>query len=369
MERKPVFFSSIRPMNNQEKYAVLGLMSGSSLDGLDMALCEFQREVDGGWSGQILKTETRPFPIHFLEKLKSLPQGTALELAEADFAFSVFSSGCVLDFLVEAPIKPLLISSHGHTVFHQPHHGFTTQIGNGGILAAQSGLPVVCDFRSTDVGLGGQGAPLVPGAEQFLFSDFDSCLNMGGIANISFPKNSQMAGFDISPCNQLLNHAAAWLGLEYDYNGDLAALGKPIPELIQRLEAIPFYSQRPPKSLGNEDVRSVWLPLIGIYRDQPESVMHSLCLHVAKQIAASVSGENGKLLVTGGGAFHEFLRKTIQDHLPEGWELILPSSEMVGFKEAYCFAFLGLKRWLGEVNCFARHTGARQDSSLGAVYL
>lgn len=355
-------------MNQAERYLSLGLMSGSSLDGLDMALCEFQRSAIQQWDGRILKSETRVFTQALLEKLTALPSGTALDLAETDFAFSEFSAGCVQDFLVGVSEMPLLISSHGHTVFHQPNRGFTTQIGNGGFLAARTGLPVVCDFRSTDVGFGGQGAPLVPGAEHFLFSDFSACLNLGGIANTSFPNHPQLAGFDISPCNQLLNFAAGWLNLEYDKNGEKAASGKPIPELIQWLDAIPFYFKKPPKSLGNEDVRQLWIPLLEPFKDKPEDVLSSLCKHLAGQIGASFSENSGKILVTGGGAFNATLLKSIEEKLGSKWQLELPSSEMIGFKEAYCFAFLGLKRWLGEVNCFARHTGASQDSVLGGIY-
>lgn len=343
-------------------------MSGSSLDGLDLALSEFWLDSEGRWMGKIHKSETRPFPGALFNQLKSLPFGSAADLAQADFAFSAFSAGCVADFLSGVEKMPLFIASHGHTVFHQPQRGFTCQIGNGGILAAKSGLPVVCDFRSTDVGLGGQGAPLVPGAEHFLFAGYSACLNLGGIANLSFPNQPARAGFDVAPCNQLLNHAAAWRGLDYDRDGNLAKAGNPIPELMNQLQAIPFYCQHPPKSLGNEDVRHQWIPLLEPFKGEPENVLSSLCKHIAGQIGAALSENSGKILVTGGGAFHHTLLKSIEENLDSGLQIELPSSEMIGFKEAYCFAFLGLKRWLGEVNCFARHTGASRDGILGCIY-
>lgn len=358
-------------MKDREKYTVVGLMSGSSLDGLDVAICEFWSSPSGDCEGQVLEGKTFPFPSELAMKLAVLPQSDALTLAETDFSFSAFSAQCVHNFLKGFEVKPLLIASHGHTVFHQPHQGFTTQIGNGGILAAKTGFPVVCDFRTTDVGLGGQGAPLVPGAEFFLFSKYQACLNLGGIANISFPQHPTLSGFDTGPCNQLLNLAAGWLGLPFDEDGKKARAGKPIPELLEILNQHSYYHKSPPKSLGNEEVRQQWWPILLPFQSEPENVLHTLCLHISTQIAQTITGvgQGGELLVTGGGAFHSFLIDCLKREIPKNWKFHIPSSRMIQFKEAYCFAFLGLKRWLGEINCFSRHTGAKKDSCLGAIYL
>lgn len=346
-------------------------MSGSSLDGLDLAICDFWVTDSGLWEGQIVQGKTVPIPQSLEIKLRNLPNGTALELAEVDARFAEFSADCVNQMLKESHVQPQAIASHGHTIFHQPASGFTTQIGNGGILAAKTGLPVVCDFRSSDVGLGGQGAPLVPGAEQFLFGNYEACLNLGGIANISFPKSESGQGFDISPCNQLLNLAAGWLGLTFDPQGENAGQGTLIPELMDALNRIPFYKINPPKSLGNEDVAQVWKPLLEQFSNRPKDVLNTLSQHIAIQMAQSIqaSGSGGTILVTGGGGYNSFLLECLKLNLSNGWQIQLPSDQMMQFKEAYCFAFLGLKRWRGEINCFARITGASKDSIIGAIYL
>jgi anhydro-N-acetylmuramic acid kinase len=351
-------------------YLMIGLMSGSSLDGLDAALCSFETDGTGHWSGHIMATHSSSFSSALEQSLRNARTSSALELMETDAAFVRFSAEAVQSLNNQTGIQPLAIASHGHTVFHHPTAGYTTQIGNGGLLSGLTGLPVVSDFRTLDVGLGGQGAPLVPGAEKFLFASYDACLNLGGICNISFPKQSPFLGFDIAPCNQLLNLAASWIGLDYDPEGQNAAQGQLIPELMDELEALPYYGQPYPKSLGNEDVARTWIPVCEKWRHRPQDVMHTVCIHAARQIARSVTPlvKNGKMLVTGGGAFHDFLIRMIREELGDEWAVEIPARELISFKEAYCFAFLGLKRILNEPNCFAEVTGAKTDSVCGALY-
>lgn len=345
-------------------------MSGSSLDGLDVAWCSFSKDHHQHWSGEILYSETFSFPQNLGHSLRNLRKATALELAETDAAFASFSGQCAGTLIQKVGRSPIAVASHGHTIFHQPNRGFTTQIGNGGLLASVSGLPVVSDFRTTDVGAGGQGAPLVPGAERFLFSQYDACLNLGGIANISFPKSSPFIGFDVCPCNQLLNLVAERLGKPYDANGDFAATGIEIPSLTEKLNLVPYYQRTAPKSLGNEDVARQWLPLLAP-EFKAEDTLYTLCLHVARQIglAANATYPSGKMLVTGGGAFNRFLVNVLRKELGPLWTVVVPDARLVSYKEAICFAFLGMKRWLGEVNCFAEITGARKDTCCGAIYL
>jgi anhydro-N-acetylmuramic acid kinase len=261
--------------------------------------------------------------------------------------------------------KPLAVASHGHTVFHHPAAGYTLQIGNGGLLHGLCGIPVISDFRTVDVGLGGQGAPLVPGAEAELFSEYTACLNLGGICNVSFPKNN--SGFDIGPCNQLLNYASRLKGREYDENGCMAAEGMLIPELYQKLNSIPFYHQPVPKSLSNEIVAETWVPMLAPYENQPENILHTLCLHIASCIAA-VLPEEGKMLVSGGGVFNQFLMDATRKACGENWQLIPADQKLAASKEALCFAWLGLKRLLEEINVPASVTGAKADSVSGALY-
>ncbi len=355
--------------NTQGSFQILGLMSGSSLDGLDLAHCHFEKSEDG-WKGKILKARTFPFLAELENRLRKIRESSFEEAAETEAAFVQFCAESTGHFINKFKIEPIAISSHGHTAFHQPAGRYTLQIGNGGLLSGMLNRTVVSDFRTLDVGNGGQGAPLVPGAERYLFSDFDVCLNLGGIANISFPASNDLPAFDIVPCNQLLNLAASWSGLPYDKDGFLADKGRPIPELLMDLDQIAHYGKTPPKSLGNEDVSNIWIPLMMPYKDRPEDVSHTLCLHIASRIAREIKAgkAGGKLLVTGGGAFHLFFMACLRREMGSNWRVKLPSAEMIGHKEAYCFAFLGLLRLLEEKNVFRAFTGAKQDLVSGAVY-
>ena len=358
------FLPTFAPM--PQSFEILGLMSGSSLDGLDLACCRFERNRPGEpFRWEITATDCFPFPEILQKKLERCREMTALELIETEQHFVSFSAACIREMLEKTGRNPLAVASHGHTVFHHPAAGYTLQIGNGGLLHGLCGIPVISDFRTVDVGLGGQGAPLVPGAEAELFSDYDACLNLGGICNVSFPKNH--IGFDIGPCNQLLNYASRLRGKEYDENGRMAAAGKLIPELQQQLSAIPFYSLPVPKSLSNEKVAETWIPLLEPYAGQPENILHTLCLHIASCVA-DVLPAQGKMLVSGGGVFNEFLFNAIRNACGENWQLTPADNKLAGSKEALCFAWLGLKRLLEEINVPASVTGAKADSVSGALY-
>lgn len=349
-----------------QSFEIIGLMSGSSLDGLDIACCRFERSEAGEpFRWELLETDCFPFPETLLKKLERCREMTALELTETEQHFVTFTATCIREILKKTGRSPLAVASHGHTVFHHPAAGYTLQIGNGGLLHGLCGLPVISDFRTVDVGLEGQGAPLVPGAEAELFSEYTACLNLGGICNVSFPGKNR--GFDIGPCNQLLNYASRLAGLEYDENGRMAAEGKLIPELLQKLNAIPFYRLPVPKSLSNEKVAEIWIPLLELYRNQPENILHTVCLHIASCVATVLPAE-GKMLVSGGGVFNKFLLGAIQKTCGEQWQIIPANKKLAGSKEALCFAWLGLKRLLEEINVPAAVTGAKADSVSGALY-
>ena len=351
----------------QGEYTVAGVMSGSSLDGVDLALCRFLKT--GGWSFSILRTEVIPYSAEWKQKLLSAPSMTGLELVRTHAEYGHYLGKLVKAFLLQGNERADFISSHGHTIFHQPAKGFTLQIGDGAAIAAETSLPVVCDFRTTDVALGGQGAPLVPAGDRLLFGEYGFCLNIGGIANISSEVQGQRIAYDICPANQLLNGLAARLGFEYDKNGELAQEGNTDEQLLKRLNDFPYYRKDFPKSLGNENVGEYFFPLLEDASCSIQDTLRTCTEHIAQQVADAVNRENTpvkNILVTGGGAFNKFLIELLSEKTHH--QVILPGTEIIKFKEAIVFAFLGILRMRNEVNVLKSVTGASRDSVSGAVY-
>lgn len=258
-----------------------------------------------------------------------------------------------------------LVASHGHTIFHQPEKAFTFQLGHGASIAAETGITTVADFRSGDVALGGQGAPLVPVGDRLLFNDYNMCLNLGGFANISYEENHKRIAFDICPVNILLNDLAMRLGKQYDAGGALGRTGRVDDKLLSRLNHLDFYREKPPKSLGREWLDTYFIPLLDESTIPVKDKLHTLYEHIAIQIAG-VSKKNGRILITGGGTFNTFLLERIKEHIAV--EMVIPADTIINYKEALIFAFLGLLRYLGEINCYASVTGAKRDSSTGVIY-
>jgi anhydro-N-acetylmuramic acid kinase len=274
----------------------------------------------------------------------------------------------VLDFVHKHKLSPDFIASHGHTVYHMPSNGLTFQFGDGAEIAAASGLQVVCDFRSTDIALGGQGAPLVPIGDKYLFGNYTYCLNLGGIANISFDKYGKRRAFDICPCNIPLNKMAAKFDMLYDDKGAIAASGKVNSKLLDILNDDAYYSQSPPKSLDGNWAKYYFMRMVDKSKSSNEDKMRTICEHIAMQISAAAPYKKGEsMLVTGGGAYNTFLMERIKALCPA--KVIIPDNKTVEFKEALIFAFLGVLRMRGEINCLSSVTGARKDSIGGAVYL
>jgi anhydro-N-acetylmuramic acid kinase len=351
-----------------KEWIVTGLMSGTSLDGLDIAVCRF-RKNGKNWSYEILEAATVNYSASMKKKLESLMNATAEELAEADASFAKFSGEQVRKFLLKNKIESDLIASHGHTVFHQPKKGFTTQIGSGAYMAAITGIPVVSDFRTMDVALGGQGAPLVPIGDKLLFGQYDYCLNLGGIANISYDKSDKRIAGDICPVNIILNKLAGEKGKAFDKDGRLAYAGKINLPLLKKLNSLSFYKKMFPKSLGREWIDKEFVPLVNHASICTEDKLATVCEHIACQMAASVSSEKTvTLLVSGGGAFNKYLIGRITAHVGDKVKIIVPDHFTISYKEAVIFAFLGLRRVLGEVNTLASVTGASKDSIAGALY-
>lgn len=354
----------MRQLSGNNKINAIGVMSGTSLDGLDIAAVEFS-VADGKWTYELVDAKTIHYSSEWENSLTNAKKLVAEELVELDFKYGKYIGEEVVAFVQKSSFAPEIIASHGHTVFHQPEKGFTLQIGHGAAIAARTGINTICDFRSQDVALGGQGAPLVPVGDRLLFSDFDYCLNLGGFANISFDQGSSRTAFDICPVNIVLNEFAGKFGQPFDEGGKLGKQGKLIPELLNQLNTLPFYHTNGPKSLGSEWVDDVFLPLLNFQTASEYDIIRTVYEHIAIQIAKVVSNK-GKMLVTGGGAFNTFLMELIQTRTTT--KLIIPEKKLIEFKEAIVFAFLGVLRAYNINNCLASVTGAEHDHCSGVIY-
>jgi anhydro-N-acetylmuramic acid kinase len=349
------------------KYRIIGLMSGTSLDGVDLAGCEFVKN-SSGWGFKILTATTIPYPEAWIQALKNAHKQSAFELALLNKDYGHYLGNIVNRFIHETGFAPGLIASHGHTIFHRPELGMTYQLGDGASLSAVTGKRVICDFRTTDVALGGNGAPLVPIGDKLLFSRYTHCLNLGGISNISYDRDKQRIAYDISPCNMALNKLAENLGLLFDKGGDIARKGKVITSLLSQLNSLGYYSQPAPKSLGREWFEENFLPLLGKDEHDIPDLLRTVTEHIAYQVSLSLDDcKDGTLLITGGGAHNTFLVERIKNWVP--LKVKVPDEWVVDFKEALIFAFLGLLRFLEEVNVFCSVTGSKKDHVAGAVYL
>ncbi len=355
---------------SQEKYSLIGLMSGTSGDGLDLAYVHFEHQES--WSFELELSKTFPFPPVLSEKLSKAHLLSGLELAQLDVDFGRWMGEKVKEFCREFEIKPLAVASHGHTVFHQPKNGLTLQIGNGWALHQASGERVITDFRMLDVQLGGQGAPLVPIGDRLLFPKVDFCINLGGISNISMEKGGSRIAFDSSPFNLLLNKEANKLGKAFDDRGTIASSGEISLTLLEQLNQLPFYSSNSAKSLGREDIELDFIPLIEKSNLSPADTLRTLVEHFAIQIAAVINPHaqvpKPLVLITGGGAYNSFFIERLDHYLHHNWEQYEASRELIEFKEAVIFAFLGVLRLRGEDNCLASVTGASRDNCGGTLY-
>ncbi|WP_154853876.1 anhydro-N-acetylmuramic acid kinase [Cyclobacterium xiamenense] len=359
-------------MINNDRYKLIGLMSGTSGDGLDLAFCSYEKNKQ--WEFEIIQAATIPFPEKLGQSLQSAHLLDAESLEFLDIAFGTWMGQVVRDFCTRNAFQPDAIASHGHTVFHRPERGMTRQIGNGQALCEASGLPVINDFRILDVVLGGQGAPLVPIGDALLFPDFDFALNLGGIANISMHTGGQRIAFDTCPFNLLLNHFSRKVGNTFDAGGNLAREGMVIPELLADLGQLPYYSLSGAKSLGREHIEADFIPLLEKGTHAIPDVLATLIEHFADNIAGVIQhqenpGTNKKqLLITGGGAYNVFFIEKLSEKIGTYANLTLPENEIIDFKEALVFGFLGVLRLRGETNCLASVTGASRDSCGGTVF-
>jgi anhydro-N-acetylmuramic acid kinase len=358
-----------------EVITAIGIMSGTSVDGLDIVAVEFSFS-GGAWTYRILKSESIPYPGSFRKTLLEAIYLNGEELTKLDQRLGEYIGDKIINFCINEKFKADLIASHGHTVFHQPGRGITLQIGNGQTIYQKTNIRVINDFRKIDILRGGQGAPLVPVGDKLLFGEFDFCLNIGGFSNISFDNSrNQRLAYDVGPGNIILNYLAGKVGKSYDEKGSIARNGKLLEDLLTDLNALPYYSAAPPKSLGLEWVKKNIVDRISRSNHSLEDLMCTLVEHVAFQIDRSIKIEisrhslvkDCKILITGGGAYNDFLIKRLID-MSDGFFYVIPEREIIEFKEALIFAFLGVLRLKNEINIWKSVTGAKQDSCGGTIH-
>ena len=357
-------------------YKVIGLMSGSSLDGLDICYT-FLEEMRGKWSFDIQEAECIPYEPKMAEQLSrasALPGGDFLKLHTS---YGRFLGEKVNEFVRQHGLdhKIDFIASHGHTVYHDPANHTSFQIGDGATIAAVTNRPVISDLRSLDVALGGQGAPIVPIGDKLLFSDFDYWLNIGGIINITVQHEGKHIAFDIGPGNQVLNALAAVEGKEMDENGDLARQGSLLTDVLGKLNGQAYYKKLPPKSLSNDAAKALVFPTLMQSSQNNRDLLRTAAQHMAEQIGNVVkqypSGkERAKMLVTGGGAFNKYLIELMEQVLePLNVNPVDPYEQVVKYKEALVMALIGALRWREETNVLSDVTGASKDSISGALWM
>ncbi|MBF6651947.1 anhydro-N-acetylmuramic acid kinase [Flavobacterium columnare] len=349
-------------------FNVIGVMSGTSLDGIDLAHV-FLKKKNQTWEFEMLEVETIPYHHEWVFRLQSAVSFNPQDLKMLDKEYTIYLSSIISEFIEKHQLKDLDgICSHGHTILHQPQNGFTLQIGNLPEIAQLIKQTVVCDFRVQDVKKGGQGAPLVPIGDQILFSDFEYCLNLGGFSNISFQMQGKRIAFDISPVNTVLNYLSEKAGKKFDDKGKMAASGSINDLLLAELNELNFYKLPFPKSLGIEYVKSHIIPIINKFSSL--SIPDTLCTfseHIAIQIRNILLTKSGKMLVTGGGAYNDDLVERIRKYNPN-IEIIVPDKKIVEFKEALIFAFLGVLKLENKINVLSSVTGAFEDHSAGFIY-
>ena len=350
---------------------VIGLMSGSSLDGIDLCCVHFyesEKQIKYRW----VKGRTYPFSQPLKKALQEASEEDKQHGSLLDQSFSQFALECLKTFLKELDVKVDLIASHGHTVKHEPENKITVQIGDGAYWAQQLNLPVVYDFRTEDVLLGGQGAPLVPVGDTTLFKEYEYCLNLGGISNLSYQQNKRVIAYDISMCNTPLNELSQRLGKEYDKGGSIAQSGQFIPYLFEELNDLDYFKLPAPKSLDKAWYFSQMQPLFDKGSYSTTDLLNTCCEHIGYQIAQSINSsksdsKRSEVLVTGGGAYNTFLLSRIEKYLDPSFKLVIPEPYLIEYKEAIIFALMGWLRVHSKINVLSSATGATKDTSSGKI--
>ncbi|MBT8218288.1 MAG: anhydro-N-acetylmuramic acid kinase [Bacteroidia bacterium] len=358
-------------MKEVQHIAGIGLMSGSSLDGLDIARVEMDFRKEQGLevlSWCITDAKTYRYPLNLVESLKSLPFESAKRFVEMDDILGRWMAEHVLDFLKFSQKRVDFIASHGHTIFHHPRKS-STQIGNASIIAAKTGKRTISNFRNMDTAYRGQGAPLAPFADFHLFTEYDVCINIGGIANISFRQEKDVIGYDICGANQILNYLSNEIGLEFDDQGKLACEGNINPELFQELNSLEYYREPFPKSLDNMQTMNMYVPILNEYHIPVKDLLSTMVEHIAEKIAVAIPQLSKKILLTGGGTFNDFLVKRIKEKADTMKSFIIPEEKTISYKECLLMVLLGLFRIECLPNSLSTMTGAEKDTINGLIYL
>jgi anhydro-N-acetylmuramic acid kinase len=351
---------------------ILGVMSGSSLDGLDLAICSFQfNKVTNKIEFEIKEWDTVSFENEMVTLLKKAYTCSSQDIFSTQQIFTDFCVNRIGSFLGKSDIKVDAISFHGHTLFHEPANGYSVQLGNSQSLAQRTGIDVISDFRNNDIALNGQGAPLAPIVERYLFPEHHLFLNLGGIANIGIHIENDVKAFDITACNQALNHLANQIDLDYDNKGRIAQKGHLLNSLYTELNELSFHHLPPPKSLSNTWVQKEYISKLDASNANIEDKMYTVVQVIANQIHRSLESFDlsGTVLVSGGGVHNDFLIKCIDNQLsPIGVTCTLPSGHIADSKEALLMAFMAYLRINEKPNCLYTVTGASRDSCGGVIY-
>ena len=352
-------------MYNNSIY-VIGLMSGTSLDGLDICFVSFKKSNYSKYN--IINSKTYSYNEKWIEKLKKSIFLNKQELKKIDIEYGTLISNYLKEFISEFSIDKIdLISSHGHTVFHEPNKGKTLQIGDGKTINKIIKTDVVCDFRTQDIKYKGQGAPLVPIGDLHLFSNYKFCLNLGGFSNISIKDNNKIKAFDICPVNTVLNHYSKKMGYTFDQDGVLSKKGTVNLDLLNQLNQMSFYNKLGPKSLGIEFVKSKVIPLIDSHILNPKDILRTYIEHISDQISKSIGSYfNDRILISGGGTYNNTLIDSIKIKVKS--KVIVPNSQIIDYKEALIFAYMGLLKSKEKINCLKSVTGAIKDHSSGKIF-
>jgi len=350
---------------------IISLMSGTSLDGVDIAYCNFIKSGDTQYEFDLINAKTYKYTPEIIEQLKDAIHYNSFDYLKFDKQLGFIYGEIINQFVKEFNIDKKevnLIASHGHTIHHQPEKFVTSQIGHGTAIAISTGIKVINDFRIKDVLLGGQGAPLVPVGDKILFSSYaDGFLNIGGISNISFEKNNIVYAFDICPGNLPSNHYVAERNLIYDKNGEIASKGKVNENVKDELNQLNFYKQNYPKSLGIEWLISDFYPILDSKNLRLEDKLATINEHIAQQISLIIRKNNiNKLLITGGGAYNNDLISRIKRNSDS--EIIIPDKKIIEFKEAIIFGLLGALYEEKNMNSLSSVTGSKRDSIGGILH-
>ncbi len=348
-------------------YWVIGVMSGTSLDGIDLAYLHLTKQ-QGSWKYRFITTSTVAYSRLWQKKLSEADTYSSTELKQLDTAYTHYLARQIKKFIKHHGLHQIdAVCSHGHTILHQPENHYTLQIGNLPKLADLIQVQVICNFRVQDVKLGGQGAPLVPIGDQLLFPEYSACINLGGFANISLLKNGTRLAYDLCPVNTVLNFYAQKCGKPFDAQGQIARSGTVDTALLNHLNQLAFYQRQPPKSLGIEWVKKHLFPLLKAQKKPPKDLLATLTQHIAQQLSKAVAPlADGRILVTGGGAYNDFLIESFQKQTTA--QIVIPNKELIAYKEALIFGLLGVLRLRKEVNVLRSVTGAAKDHSSGFIY-